>query len=120
MYFPAILLGLATVGSCRLFLTNRRKSGSVPTFILRALTFFFRVRNFDLNAFKFLKMGTLFLEMETSLPKRKREKFFLEKNLSSLKQLVEDLEEMWGARNTCPQEGYACSSALEMTLLTEQ
>ena len=72
-----------------------------------------------MNAFKFLKMGTLFLEMETSLPKRKREKFFLEKNLSSLKQLVEDLEEMWGARNTCPHEGYACSSALEKTSLTE-
>ena len=47
------------------------------------------------------------------------EKFFLEKNLSSLKQLVEDLEEIWGARNTCLQEGYACSSALEKTSLTE-
>ena len=45
---------LQTCGSCRLFLTNRRKSGSVPTSIWRALTFFFRVRNFDLNAFKFV------------------------------------------------------------------
>ena len=71
-----------------------------------------------MNAFKFLKMGTLFLEMETSLPKRKREKFFLEKNLSSLKQLVEDLEDVGGTEYQ-PQEGYACSSALEKTSLNE-
>ena len=31
---------LQTCGSCRLFLTNRRKSGSVPTSIWRALTLF--------------------------------------------------------------------------------
>ena len=36
-----------------------------------------------------------------------------------LAEAVEDLEEMWGAQNTCPQEGYACSSALEKTSLTE-
>ena len=39
--------------------------------------------------------------------------------LEMYEQLVVDLEEMWRARNTCPQEGYVFYSALDMPLLTE-